>query len=180
MNGWIAILFMWSAVFVGFSLASLARRFLVDDPRLVYPLTLQQVSVFKAMRNSFEFDSSTTRKQMRVFWYGILAFFCWQFLPEYAMPLVSSLTILCWVSSNPKVVFAGSGLGGVGFLNITLDWSNIGSSFIYQVSWSVSHSGRTRSLTSLTSLPSFLLLSCFSPSGFRATSSSDRSSGVGF
>ncbi|KAL7416397.1 OPT oligopeptide transporter [Mrakia frigida] len=132
MNGWIAILFMWSAVFVGFSLASLARRFLVDDPRLVYPLTLQQVSVFKAMRNSFELESSTTRRQMKVFWCGILAFFLWQFLPEYAMPLVSSLTILCWVSKNPNVVFAGSGLGGVGFMNITLDWSNIGSSFIYQ------------------------------------------------
>jgi len=78
MNGWIAILFMWSAVFIGFAYASFARKFLIDDPQIVFPLTLQQVSVFKAMRNSFEFDSATTRKQMKVFWYGILVLFCWQ------------------------------------------------------------------------------------------------------
>jgi len=179
----------------GFSYASFARRFLIEDPKIVFPLvslalavvraqadeiltrrdlsfslfsqTLQQVAVFKSMRDSFEYNSATNKKQMRVFWYGILAFFVWQFvstpllasisllepfttltflvvaflhvdtycqLPEYVAPLLSSLTILCWVSSNPNVTFAGSGLGGAGFLNITLDWSNIGSSVIYQVS----------------------------------------------
>ncbi|KAL7410271.1 OPT oligopeptide transporter protein-domain-containing protein [Mrakia frigida] len=135
MNGWLAILFMWSCVFVGFSYASFARKFLIEDPKIVFPLTLQQVALFRSMRDSFEYDSATNKKQMRVFWYGILAFFVWQFLPEYVAPLLSSLTILCWVSSNPNVTFAGSGLGGAGFLNITLDWSNIGSSVIYQPWW---------------------------------------------
>jgi hypothetical protein len=35
MNGWLAILFMWSAVFIGFSLATLARSFLIDNPATV-------------------------------------------------------------------------------------------------------------------------------------------------
>lgn len=107
MNGWLAILFMWSCVFVsfslparlavplqherlpfllvflsasqvGFSYASFARRFLIEDPKIVFPLTLQQVAVFKSMRDSFEFDSATNKRQMRVFWYGILAVFIWQ------------------------------------------------------------------------------------------------------
>ncbi|KAL7416666.1 OPT oligopeptide transporter protein-domain-containing protein [Mrakia frigida] len=47
MNGWLAILFMWSAVFVGFAYASFARRFLIDDPQIIFPLTVQQVSVFR-------------------------------------------------------------------------------------------------------------------------------------
>lgn len=177
---------MWSSVFVGFAYvsvvsspyppswlrrrsltglflllgsllqASLARRFLIDDPSIVFPLTLQQVAVFSTMRKSFNFDSATVKKQMRVFWYGILVVFIWQFvsrpclpvsilrlglirfisehrgvqLPEYAFPMLSSLTLLCWVSSNPKVTFAGSGLGGAGFGNITLDWSVSGRAFL--------------------------------------------------
>ncbi|KAF7311463.1 OPT oligopeptide transporter [Mycena kentingensis (nom. inval.)] len=136
MNGWLAILFMWSAVFVGFSLATLARTFLVENPNTVFPLTLQQVSVFNALRNSFEDPNNRTiKKQMRVFWLGILIVFCWEFLPEYIFPFTSSLAFLCWVTDNPTANFLGSGLGGAGFLNITLDWSNIGSSLIYYPFW---------------------------------------------
>ncbi|KAF5338104.1 hypothetical protein D9758_015381 [Tetrapyrgos nigripes] len=36
---------------------------------------------------------------------------------------------------NPTAQFLGSGLGGAGFLNITLDWSNIGSQCIYYPYW---------------------------------------------
>ncbi|KAF8148789.1 OPT oligopeptide transporter protein-domain-containing protein [Mycena galopus ATCC 62051] len=136
MNGWLAILFMWSAVFVGFSLATLASTFLIDNPDTVFPLVLQQVSVFNAMRASFELDSGTVKKQMRVFWLGILIFFLWEFLPEYIFPFTSSLAFLCWVTDNPTANFLGSGLGGAGLLNITLDWSNITSTFVYYPYWS--------------------------------------------
>lgn len=39
MNGWLAILFMWSAVFVGFSYASLAKRVLIENPSTLFPLS---------------------------------------------------------------------------------------------------------------------------------------------
>ncbi|KAF8160534.1 OPT oligopeptide transporter [Mycena galopus ATCC 62051] len=136
MNGWFAVLFMWSAVFVGFSLATLASTFFIDNPDTVFPLVLQQVSVFNAMRASFELDSRTVKKQMRVFWLGILIFFLWEFLPEYIFPFTSSLAFLCWVTDNPTANFLGSGLGGAGLLNITLDWSNITSTFVYYPYWS--------------------------------------------
>lgn len=69
----------------------------------MFPLTLQQVSVFKAMRGAFEKETPTSIKQMRhvefpfgcsvflliatfdinrVFWYGILIFFVWELFPE--------------------------------------------------------------------------------------------------
>ncbi|KAJ6577596.1 OPT oligopeptide transporter protein-domain-containing protein [Mycena capillaripes] len=135
MNGWLAILFMWSAVFIGFSLATLARTFLIDNPVTTFPLVLQQVSVFNAMRASFETGGNTVKRQMRVFWYGILILFLWEFLPEYIFPFTSSLAFLCWVTDNPTANFLGSGLGGAGLLNITLDWSNIGSTFVYYPYW---------------------------------------------
>nr|GAT51061.1 OPT oligopeptide transporter [Mycena chlorophos] len=136
MNGWLAILFMWSGVLIGFSFATLARSFLISNPVTVFPLTLQQVSVFGAMRASFESESRTVQRQMRVFWVIILVFFLWEFLPEYIFPFTSSLAILCWVTDNRTANFLGSGLGGAGLLNFTLDWSNIGSTAIYYPYWS--------------------------------------------
>ncbi|EIM85355.1 OPT oligopeptide transporter [Stereum hirsutum FP-91666 SS1] len=135
MNGWIAILFMWSAVFIGFSYATLAKTFIIENPNTTFPLTLQQVSVFKAQRMSLSTASTTAKTQMRVFWYGILIFFLWEFLPEYIFPFTSSLAFLCWVTKNSTAQFLGSGLGGVGLLNVTLDWSNIGSTMIYYPWW---------------------------------------------
>ncbi|KAJ7157486.1 OPT oligopeptide transporter [Mycena filopes] len=136
MNGWLAVLFMWSAVLIGFSFATLARAFLIENPATMFPLTLQQVSVFNAMRASFESGGRAVKLQMRVFWYGILIFFLWEFLPEYIFPFTSSLAFLCWVTDNPTANFLGSGLGGAGLLNITLDWSNIRSTFVFYPYWS--------------------------------------------
>ncbi|KAJ3992066.1 OPT oligopeptide transporter protein-domain-containing protein, partial [Lentinula boryana] len=136
MNGWLAILFMLSCVFIGFSFASFARVFLVENPSTPYAQSpLQQVAVFNAMRKSVEEDAAGAEKQMRVFWWAILAFFLWQFLPEYTFPFVSSLAFLCWFSKHPRAQFLGSGLGGAGFLTITLDWSNIGSKCVYYPYW---------------------------------------------
>ena len=57
--------------------------------------------------------------------------FAWQFLPEYLFPFVASLAPLCWFASqNHTVNFIGAGRGGMGLLNITLDWSNITSTVI--------------------------------------------------
>lgn len=57
--------------------------------------------------------------------------FVWQFLPEYLFPFVAYLAPLCWFASkNHTANFLGSGKGGIGLLNITLDWSNITSTVI--------------------------------------------------
>lgn len=52
----------------------------------------------------------------------------WQFLPEYVFPMLGSLAFLCWVApENATANFIGSGFGGMGLLNFSLDWSNISS-----------------------------------------------------
>lgn len=63
---------------------------------------------------------------MFVFWGVLVGITLWQFLPEYIFPMTSSLAFLCWVApNNPVANFMGSGLGGMGFLNLSLDWANI-------------------------------------------------------
>ena len=50
----------------------------------------------------------------------------WHFLPEFIFPFLGSLAFLCWVApENATANFIGSGFGGMGFLNLSLDWSNI-------------------------------------------------------
>jgi hypothetical protein len=70
-------------------------------------------------------------KVYQVFWIILFATFVWQFLPEYLFPLVASLAPLCWFASKSHTVnFLGAGRGGIGLLNITLNWSNITSTII--------------------------------------------------
>lgn len=63
-------------------------------------------------------DSKHGSMQMKVFFYVLLAVTIWEFLPEFAFPLTSSLAILCWIAPYNKTVnFIGSGMGGMGVLN---------------------------------------------------------------
>jgi hypothetical protein len=65
---------------------------------------------------------------MYVFFAVLAAVILWQFLPEYAFPMLGSLAFLCWVAPrNPNANFIGAGFGGMGFLNLSLDWANVSS-----------------------------------------------------
>ncbi|KAK6612809.1 hypothetical protein H4I96_02022 [Botrytis cinerea] len=102
----VAIFFMWSVVYIG----------------------LCQTALFETQKKQRQHPSRVSKKQMRVF-FGVLAgITLWQFLPEFVFPMLGSLAFLCWVAPKNKVAnFMGSGLGGMGFLNLTLDWSSIAS-----------------------------------------------------
>ena len=123
------IFFMWAIVWLGYSLAALARQFLLYDPIYPWPQALMQTSLFETFKKSEE-GSKLGRKQMHVFLWTLLGVTAWQFLPEYAFPFLSSLSFLCWVAPrNPVANFIGAGLGGMGFLNLSLDWSTISTQY---------------------------------------------------
>ncbi|EAL21541.1 hypothetical protein CNBD0090 [Cryptococcus deneoformans B-3501A] len=135
----IALFFGWGVSLLGFSFAAMVRPILIDDPQFIFPLSMQQVAVYRSIQGTSELHLERSRKQMRVssfrylkvFWWLFLGMFAWQFLPEFAFPFVASLAPLCWFASrNHKVNFLGAGRGGAGLLNITLDWSNITSTVI--------------------------------------------------
>ena len=120
-----AIFFMYSIVFLGYSLAAVARQFLLYDPIYPWPQALMQTTLFETFRKSSE-DSKLGRKQKHVFFACLGGIILWQFLPEYIFPMLGSLAFLCWVApNNADANFVGAGLGGMGFLNLSLDWANI-------------------------------------------------------
>ncbi|KAF5212286.1 putative oligopeptide transporter [Clavispora lusitaniae] len=71
-----------------------------------------------------------------VFFICAVALCLWQVLPEFFFPMTSSLAVLCYIAPhNEAVNFIGSGLGGMGVLNFSLDWANITSSVLLYPYW---------------------------------------------
>ncbi|KAI0998918.1 hypothetical protein K3495_g9278 [Podosphaera aphanis] len=125
-NPIVAIVFMWSVVWTGYSFAAISRQFLLYDPQYPWFQALCQSALFETQKKQREKPSAASRKQIIVFWSCLFGMMIWQFLPEYAFPMLGSLAFLCWVApKNPTANFIGSGFGGMGFFNLSLNWSNI-------------------------------------------------------
>ena len=121
----VCLFFMWAIVYIGYAMAALARQFLLYDPIYTWPYALMQTAVFETMRKSPK-DSWVARKQKYVFFGSLVFITLWQFLPEKVFPMLASLSFLCWVAPRNSVAnFVGAGMGGMGVLNLSLDWSNI-------------------------------------------------------
>ncbi|KAI1336715.1 OPT oligopeptide transporter protein-domain-containing protein [Xylariaceae sp. FL0016] len=121
-----AIFFMWSVDAIGYSFAAIARQFVLYEPAYPWFTALCQSALFNTQHKQNAHPTPGSRKQMRVFWLVLLGVTWWQFLPEYVFPMLSSMAFLCWVAPrNPVANFIGSGLGGMGFLNLTFDWANV-------------------------------------------------------
>ncbi|RDW75484.1 hypothetical protein BP6252_06626 [Coleophoma cylindrospora] len=125
-NAGVAIVFMWGVVWTGYSFAAISRQFLLYDPQYPWFQALCQTALFETQKKDREHTTPTSRKQMIVFFSVLGGVTLWQFLPEYVFPMLGSLAFLCWVAPhNATANFIGSGFGGMGLLNLSLDWSNI-------------------------------------------------------
>lgn len=128
-----AMPFMFSIVFIGYSYAAIAKSVVSYDPRFPWPQTLMQTALLQSQDTA---DRKHNSKRMRVFFWCAGTLCIWQMLPEYLFPMTSSLAVLCWVApSDPTLNFIGSGMGGMGFLNFTLDWANITSQVMLYPYW---------------------------------------------
>ena len=82
----------------GSRLSHAVRPILIDDPTFIFPLSLQQVTVYRSMQGTTELHQERARQQMKVgssylhswdadpepqvFWLVLLGIFVWQFFPE--------------------------------------------------------------------------------------------------
>ncbi|KAJ7730150.1 OPT oligopeptide transporter [Mycena metata] len=129
-NHWTAFFFGWAVSIIGFSFTALVRQILIYDPLFIFPVSLQQVTLYRTIHNSTD---AQAERQIKGFWYICIAVFVWQFFPEYIFPMTAALAPICWIGGHNKAAnFVGSGMGGMGVLNFTLNVSNITSSIITQ------------------------------------------------
>ncbi|KAF7344027.1 OPT oligopeptide transporter [Mycena venus] len=128
MNHAIAFFFGWAVSIVGFSFTAFVRQILIFDPAFIFPVSLQQVTLYRTIHRSTDVQAN---RQMRGFWCICIAVFVWQFFPEYIFPMTAALAPVCWFGGRNKTAsFVGSGMGGMGVLNLTLNVSNITSAII--------------------------------------------------
>ncbi|KAG7883766.1 hypothetical protein KL938_002351 [Ogataea parapolymorpha] len=92
----VALIFMYSIVWTGYSFGAIARNFVLYEPQFVWPKALMQTSLFKAQEHA----GSQSNSQMRVFTVGLASLFVWQFFPEFIFPLTSSVAILCFMAPH--------------------------------------------------------------------------------
>ncbi|VEU20200.1 DEKNAAC100949 [Brettanomyces naardenensis] len=144
---WVCLTFMYGIVWTGYSFGAIARNFVLYDPKFVWPKALMQTSLFRTQEAGDEDKNlggrpssgvSATRTSMNIFLFSMIAMFLWQFLPEFIFPMLSSLAVLCWMAPYNKTLnFLGSGLGGLGMVNLSLDWSNITSEVMLSPYWTI-------------------------------------------
>ncbi|KAJ7824588.1 OPT oligopeptide transporter [Mycena olivaceomarginata] len=132
MNHAVAFFFGWAASIVGFAFTALVRQVLIYDPAFIFPVSLQQVTLYRTIHKGTD---TQAKRQMQGFWGICVAVFVWQ----YIFSMTAALAPVCWFGGHNKhcvptplkaASFVGSGMGGMGVLNITLDVSNLTSAII--------------------------------------------------
>lgn len=137
---WACLAFMYGIVWTGYSFGAIARKFVLYDPKFIWPKALMQTSLFRAQRKNSQARANSTGRtsQMKVFLLAMSGMLIWQFFPEFVFPMTSSLAVLCWMAPYSQTLnFIGSGLGGLGALNFSLDWSNITSEVMLSPYWTI-------------------------------------------
>lgn len=65
-----------------------------------------QTTLFETFRKQ-DRNSKLAKRQMHIFFLCLIGMTLWQFLPEYAFPMTSSLAFLCWVAPKNPVCVCG-------------------------------------------------------------------------
>ncbi|KAF9583377.1 hypothetical protein BGW38_009623 [Lunasporangiospora selenospora] len=109
---------------IGFSMAWFLFDYVIKPSVMVWPATLVNVALYNTLHEHKVLTRWFTR--MQLFWYAFFAVFIYQWFPRMFMPLLASMSFLCWVQPSSNVLRKlGSGYTGLGIGCISLDWSII-------------------------------------------------------
>jgi OPT family oligopeptide transporter len=92
---------------------------------MLYPINLPMNSLLEALHG----DKVLAKKQLKVFYIGFVVLFFWEIIPEWIMPILVGVSVLCFANKNSLVFtnfFGGSnGNEGMGIFGISFDWQYI-------------------------------------------------------
>ncbi|KAF8945846.1 hypothetical protein BGZ52_009333, partial [Haplosporangium bisporale] len=108
----------------GFSLAGGIRHFLVRPAHMVFPSNLVYASLFRSLHRVTEDPKDVNRMpRMKYFLLVTLGSFCWYWLPGYIFPTIGTIAWICWINPKNTALSQITGISGLGFGTIALDWS---------------------------------------------------------
>ncbi|GAA5804072.1 hypothetical protein HPULCUR_009558 [Helicostylum pulchrum] len=128
------ILLVLSTSLLGFGFAGILRRFLVRPSAMVWPINLVNATLFHTLHKEtpkeiLDVEAVTpglSLSRNKFFLIAFAASFTWYFLPGYMMPVLTSISWICWIKKDSVLISQiGSGIHGLGIGSFTLDWSQL-------------------------------------------------------
>ncbi|XP_058179767.1 oligopeptide transporter 7-like isoform X1 [Rhododendron vialii] len=128
MTFFVAVVVVVTTQVLGFGLAGICRRFLVEPAAMWWPQNLVQVSLLRALHEKEERPKGGGLTRNRFFLIAFTCSFAYYVFPGYLFPMLTSFSWLCWIFPNSILAHQlGSGLHGLGIGALGFDWSSISS-----------------------------------------------------
>ncbi|TID18028.1 OPT superfamily oligopeptide transporter [Venturia nashicola] len=125
LNAAVGIFMVWSSQCLGYGFAGLLRRTLVYPTKMLFPSNLPMNSLLEALHG----DKIEVGKKLRVFYIGFLVLFFYEIIPEWIMPVLIGVSVVCLAKRDSLLItnlFGGSnGNEGLGLFNLSFDWQYI-------------------------------------------------------
>ncbi|KAI8098534.1 OPT family small oligopeptide transporter [Halteromyces radiatus] len=128
------ILLVLTTSLIGFGFAGILRRYLVRPASMVWPINLVNATLFHTLHQQVPKDvkdaeatvSGLSMSRNKFFLIAFIASFVWYFFPGYIIPVLTSISWICWIKKDSVLVSQlGSGINGLGLGSFTLDWSTL-------------------------------------------------------
>ncbi|KAG0917272.1 hypothetical protein G6F33_001645 [Rhizopus arrhizus] len=128
------ILLVLTTSLLGFGFAGVLRRFLVRPASMVWPINLVNATLFHTLHKEVPKEVADAEavtpglklSRNKFFMIAFTASFCWYFFPGYIIPVLTSISWICWIKKDSVLVSQiGSGVNGLGIGSFTLDWSQL-------------------------------------------------------
>ncbi|WEW58646.1 hypothetical protein PRK78_004114 [Emydomyces testavorans] len=119
-----------STQMVGFGIAGLLRRILVEPGSMIWPQTLVSTSFLYTLHDDTPPNPATTNgwriPRYRYFLYVFTGAFVWYWFPGFIAPFLSVFAFATWIKPNNALVNQlFGGWTGISLIPITFDWSQI-------------------------------------------------------
>lgn len=121
---------------VGFGIAGLMRRYLVEPASMIWPKTLVNTAFIYALHDHSKTDPSKSNgwsiSRYRYFLYVFVGSFVWYWFPGYIAKFLSIFAFVTWIRPHNVVInqlFGGS--TGLSLIPITFDWTQITGYSLY-------------------------------------------------
>ncbi|KAI7894354.1 OPT family small oligopeptide transporter [Mucor mucedo] len=118
-----SIFLLLATQMVGYGIAGQLRNFLVYPANMIWPTSLPTVSLLRTLNGSQE----ESRWRAKFFFMVFSAVFIYEFIPQYMMPILGGVSIIC-LAKNDSVwvqrLFGGLAVNeGMGMFQLSFDWN---------------------------------------------------------
>jgi OPT family small oligopeptide transporter len=118
-----SIFLLFATQTIGFGIAGQLRSFLVYPANMIWPTSLPTVSLLRTLNS----NKDDARWRTRFFFIVFGCVFLYEFIPQYMMPILGGISIICLARNDSEWVqrlFGGLAVNeGLGIFQLSFDWN---------------------------------------------------------